>query len=164
MFDIGLGLDEEGSGYENIYIRGLILGLAPKAIASKVEEIAAYSELGKFLEMPIRTYSEGMRLRLVFAIATSIEGDIILMDEWIAVGDANFRRKTHERLRDKAFGSGIVVLASHDTSLLREMCNVGLHIESGTVKRFGPLEEVLTSLEQEYGQPAPVEVEEPAVG
>ena len=147
MFDIGLGLDEEATGYENIYIRGLILGLSPKEIDRRVNDIAAYSDLGDYLDLPFRTYSEGMRLRLVFAIATSIDGDIILMDEWIAVGDAAFRRKTHERLRDKTFSSGIVVLASHDTGLLREICNVALHLEGGTVRKFGPIEDVLAELE-----------------
>lgn len=146
MFDIGLGLDEESTGYENIYIRGLILGLSAREIDAKVEEVAEYSELGKYLEMPIRTYSEGMRLRLFFAIAVAVEGDVILMDEWIAVGDAAFRRKTHERLREKVYRSGIVVLASHDTSLLREICNLGLFLEGGRVRRFGPLDDVLEEL------------------
>lgn len=149
MFDIGLGLDEEATGYENIFIRGLILGLKASEITKKAEEIAEYSELGDYLNMPMRTYSEGMRLRLVFAIATALDGDIILMDEWIAVGDADFRRKTHSRLEEKTFSSGIVVLASHDTALLRKMCNLGLHLENGSVKNFGPLEEVLESIEAE---------------
>src|ERR1700748_129080 len=85
MFDIGLGMDEEASGYENIRIRGLILGLTPEEIDARIPEIAEFAELGDYLELPIRTYSSGMLLRLVFAIAASVEGDIILMDEWIAV-------------------------------------------------------------------------------
>ncbi len=93
MFDIGLGMDEEASGYENIRIRGLILGLTPEEIEARVPEIAEFAELGDYLELPIRTYSSGMLLRLVFSIAASIHGDIILMDEWIAVGDAQFPQK-----------------------------------------------------------------------
>ncbi|HLZ03196.1 MAG TPA: ABC transporter ATP-binding protein [Bradyrhizobium sp.] len=146
MFDIGLGMDEEASGYENIRIRGLILGLTPEEIEARVPEIAEFAELGDYLELPIRTYSSGMLLRLVFSIAASIHGDIILMDEWIAVGDAQFRKKTHDRLLDITNQSGIVVLASHDHGLLRDMCNLGLHLDGGRVRAFGPLENVLKEL------------------
>jgi ABC-2 type transport system ATP-binding protein/lipopolysaccharide transport system ATP-binding protein len=146
MFDIGLGLDEEASGYENIMVRGLILGLSPKEIAERTAEIAEFSELGAYLELPIRTYSSGMLLRLMFAIAVTINGDIILMDEWIAVGDASFRLKTHARLQEITAKSGIVVLASHDMEMLRETCNLGLHLEGGRVRGFGKLDDVLAEL------------------
>jgi ABC-2 type transport system ATP-binding protein len=147
MFDIGLGLDEEASGYENIAVRGLILGLTPKEIDAKAQAIADYSELGPYLELPVRTYSSGMLLRLVFAIAVSLEGDIILMDEWIAVGDASFRKKTHDRLTDFTTRSNILVLATHDQQLLRQTCNLGLYLEGGRVQMFGPIEEVLAVFE-----------------
>ncbi len=146
MFDIGLGMDEEATGYENIRIRGLILGLTPEQIEERVAEIAEFAELGDYLELPIRTYSSGMLLRLVFSIAASIHGDIILMDEWIAVGDAQFRKKTHDRLQKITEQSGIVVLASHDHGLLRDTCNLGLHLEGGRVRAFGPLDDVLKEL------------------
>jgi ABC-2 type transport system ATP-binding protein len=146
MFDIGLGMDEEATGYENIRIRGLILGLTPEEIEERVAEIAEFAELGDYLELPIRTYSSGMLLRLVFSIAASIHGDIILMDEWIAVGDAQFRKKTHDRLQSITEQSGIVVLASHDHGLLRDTCNLGLHLEGGRVRAFGPLDDVLKEL------------------
>jgi len=146
MFDIGLGMDEEATGYENIKIRGLILGLTPEEIEERVAEIAEFAELGDYLELPIRTYSSGMLLRLVFSIAASIHGDIILMDEWIAVGDAQFRKKTHDRLQNITEQSGIVVLASHDHGLLRDTCNLGLHLEGGRVRAFGPLDDVLKEL------------------
>jgi ABC-2 type transport system ATP-binding protein/lipopolysaccharide transport system ATP-binding protein len=146
MFDIGLGMDEEASGYENIRTRGLILGLSPQEIDDRIPEIAEFAELGDYLELPIRTYSSGMLLRLVFSIAASIHGDIILMDEWIAVGDAQFRKKTHDRLQDITMRSGIVVLASHDHGLLRDTCNLGLYLDGGRVHAFGPLEDVLKEL------------------
>lgn len=146
MFDIGLGMDEEATGYENIRIRGLILGLTPEEIDARVPEIAEFAGLGDYLELPIRTYSSGMLLRLVFSIAASIHGDIILMDEWIAVGDAQFRKKTHDRLQDITNHSGIVVLASHDYGLLRDTCNFGLYLEGGRARAFGPLEDVLKEL------------------
>jgi ABC-2 type transport system ATP-binding protein len=146
MFDIGLGMDEEASGYENIRIRGLILGLSPEEIEQRMAEIAEFAELGDYLELPVRTYSSGMLLRLFFSIAASIHGDIILMDEWIAVGDAQFRKKTHGRLLDITNRSGIVVIASHDHSLLRDLCNLGLYLDGGRVRAFGALDDVLKEL------------------
>ncbi|XUM22141.1 ABC transporter ATP-binding protein [Bradyrhizobium oligotrophicum S58] len=146
MFDIGLGMDEEASGYENIRTRGLILGLSPEEIEERVPEIVEFAELGDYLELPIRTYSSGMLLRLVFSIAASIHGDIILMDEWIAVGDAQFRKKTHGRLQEITNRSGIVVLASHDHGLLRDTCNLGLYLDGGRVRAFGALDDVLKEL------------------
>ncbi|MGJ5178179.1 ABC transporter ATP-binding protein [Bradyrhizobium oligotrophicum] len=146
MFDIGLGMDEEASGYENIRTRGLILGLSPEEIEQRVPEIAEFAELGDYLELPIRTYSSGMLLRLVFSIAASIHGDIILMDEWIAVGDAQFRKKTHDRLQQITLRSGIVVLASHDHGLLRDTCNLGLYLDGGRVRAFGDIEDVMKEL------------------
>jgi ABC-2 type transport system ATP-binding protein/lipopolysaccharide transport system ATP-binding protein len=146
MFDIGLGMDEEASGYENIRTRGLILGLSPEEVEERVPEIVDFAELGEYLELPIRTYSSGMLLRLVFSIATSLHGDIILMDEWIAVGDTHFRKKTHDRLQEITGASGIVVLASHDFGLLRDTCNLGLYLEGGRPRAFGPLEDVLKEL------------------
>jgi ABC-2 type transport system ATP-binding protein len=149
MFDIGIGMDEEASGYENISVRGLILGLSPQEIEAKTQDIADYSELGPYLKLPIRTYSSGMLLRLVFAIAVSLEGDIVLMDEWIAVGDASFRKKTHQRLTDMTNRSNIVVLASHDISLLSTTCNLGLHLDGGRVVRFGPIADVIAGFESD---------------
>jgi len=146
MFDIGLGMDEEASGYENIRTRGLILGLSPEEIEERVPEIVEFAELGDYLELPIRTYSSGMLLRLVFSIAASIHGDIILMDEWIAVGDAQFRKKTHGRLQEITLRSGIVVLASHDHGLLRDTCNLGLYLDGGRARAFGAIDDVLKEL------------------
>jgi ABC-2 type transport system ATP-binding protein len=151
MFDIGLGFDDEGNGYENIYIRGLIMGLTREQIAAKMPEIAEFSELGGYLDLPVRTYSAGMSLRLMFAIATSLEGDIILMDEWLAVGDAEFRHKANARLRKLTEGAGILVLASHDMSLLRETCTLGMHIEAGKVRNFGKIGDVIADSERPAG-------------
>lgn len=143
MFDIGLGIDAEASGYENIYMRGLILGLSEREIEAKTQEIAAFSELGSYLDLPVRTYSSGMAMRLMFSIATSIEGNIVLMDEWIAVGDQDFRQKANVRLKEVTDRAGILVIASHDPGLLRGLCNLGLVLEHGRIKHFGPIGEVL---------------------
>ena len=147
LFDINLGLDDEATGYENIFMRGLVMGMTRGEIEAKAESIAAYSELGSALDMSIRTYSAGMVLRLMFAIATSIEGDVILMDEWLAVGDRSFREKANQRLRELVSRTGILVIASHDMGLLRDICTLGLHLESGRVRNFGPIEEVIAAME-----------------
>jgi ABC-2 type transport system ATP-binding protein len=143
MFDIGIGIDAEATGYENITMRGLILGLTERQIAEKTEEIADFSELGEYLNLPVRTYSSGMAMRLMFSIATSIEGNIVLMDEWIAVGDKGFREKANRRLTQVTARAGILVIASHETDMLAKLCNLGLSLEAGRVKRFGPIEQVL---------------------
>ncbi len=155
MFDIGLGLDEDATGHENIYIRGLVMGLSPREIARERERIVEFSELGIYLDFPIRTYSTGMKLRLMFAIATSIKGDIILLDEWIAVGDAGFRKKTDAHLRTITERSGILVMASHDLSLVRNICNLGLHLEHGGMCNFGPIEDVIAGMVNPAETPEP---------
>lgn len=145
LTDIGAGADDESTGYENIRLRSLLLGLSAREIEEKTSEIAAFSELGEYLHLPVRTYSAGMLLRLMFAIATSIEGNIVLMDEWIAVGDSSFRRKANDRLRAIAGRAGILVIASHDEGILREMCTLGLRLDAGRVQQFGPIREVLAA-------------------
>ncbi len=148
MFDIGVGFDDEGNGYENILIRGLIMGRTKAQITEKMPEIAEFSELGEYLDLPVRTYSAGMSMRLMFAIATSLEGDIILMDEWLSVGDTEFRHKANARLRKITEESGILVLASHDTRLLQDICTLGMHIEGGKVRSFGKIGDVIADMEK----------------
>jgi ABC-type polysaccharide/polyol phosphate transport system ATPase subunit len=143
MFDIGLGIDPEATGYENIIIRGLYLGLSRREIEEKVEAIAEFSELGDFLNMPVYTYSSGMNIRLAFAVSTSIKPEILLLDEWIGAGDANFARKAEERVSEIVRESSILVLASHNMQLLSEWCNKALWLEHGKVKAFGDFESVL---------------------
>ena len=143
LFDIVTGVDEESTGYENIFIRGLIMGLSEKEIKAKTAEIAEFSELGFYLDFPIRTYSTGMMLRLMFSIATAVPGDIILMDEWLTVGDQQFKFKAQERLIAMTEQTGILVLASQEERMLRQFCNVALRLEGWRVVQFGPVDEVL---------------------
>ena len=145
LFDLSLGMDMEGTGYENIQLRGLMLGMTRRQIARKMDEIAEFTDLGDYLAMPIRTYSSGMRLRLAFAVSTCIEADILLLDEWLSVGDAHFVEKAQKRLRDMISRSGILVLASHNNELIRTMCNKAVFLEKGRIVSFGPCEEVLRS-------------------
>src|SRR5882724_2339968 len=144
MFDIGIGFDHEATGYENIMLRGMMMGLTRREIEERTEEIAAFSELDEYLDLPLRTYSAGMTLRLMFSIATSVAGDIILMDEWISVGDESFQNKAQKRMLEITGKAGILVIASHDLNTLRQHCNLGMRLEKGRVADFGPIEEVLS--------------------
>jgi len=142
IFDLGIGMDPEASGYENIQFRGLYLGLTRAEIRAVTGEIAEFTELGSFLDMPIKTYSAGMHARLAFAISTCIKPEILLLDESIAAGDAAFMDKAKRRLADFVAHAGILVLASHSESIIREMCNRAILLEHGQVLASGSVDEV----------------------
>ena len=148
LFDVTLGMDIEGTGYENIIRRGMLLGLTPKQIDGRLDDIIEFTELGDYLAVPVRTYSSGMVLRLAFAISTTIEPEILLMDEWIAAGDSEFMKKAEARLASLVERSGIMVIASHSNKLVRDICNKAIHLEKGQVVRMGPVEEVIAAYEQ----------------
>ncbi len=133
MLSISLGMDPEATGYENIFLRGAIMGLMPREIRALVDEIVSFSDLGAYIYMPVRTYSSGMAMRLAFAISTSISADIILMDEWLSVGDASFSEKAQGRLRAVLDKAKILVLASHNETLVRSHCNKIMHLDHGVI-------------------------------
>jgi ABC-2 type transport system ATP-binding protein/lipopolysaccharide transport system ATP-binding protein len=160
IFDFTLGLDFDATGYENISLQGMLLGLTRKSVAALTDEIAAFTGLGAYLDMPIRTYSAGMLTRLAFAVATSIDPEVLLMDEWIATGDAAFFEKAEARLQALVERAGILVLASHNANLLRRYCNVALWLEHGRIRLMGPVDDVLkaaglAAAELEKGARAP---------
>lgn len=133
LLDISLGMDGEATGYENIRIRGLLMGLSLKEIDALTDEIAEFSDLGDYLNMPMRTYSSGMSMRLGFAVSTSIHADIVLMDEWLSVGDADFKEKASERLNKMVDTASILVIASHDLGLIEKTCNKIITMEHGRI-------------------------------
>lgn len=134
LIDISLGMEPEATGYENIFLRGIIMGLKPSEIEGKIDGIAEFSELGEdFLNMPVRTYSSGMMLRLAFAVSTAIRSDIVLMDEWLSVGDAAFNEKAKQRLSEVVENSAILVLASHSPDLVHQMCNRVFSFQHGHI-------------------------------
>lgn len=147
LFDITVGMDMEANGYENIRLRGLFLGMHPDEIDARIDDIVAFSELGDFLAMPVRTYSSGMLVRLAFAVSTSFEPDILLLDEMIGAGDASFMKKAETRLHRFIEGADVMFLASHANSTLREFCNKGMLLERGKLIEYGPLNEVLARYE-----------------
>lgn len=133
LLDLSMGLDPDATGFENIYLRGVLDGLHPKEIRDKTDEIADFSELGEYLNLPVRTYSSGMMLRLAFAISTSIEADIIIMDEWLSVGDADFSAKAATRLESLVDKASILILASHSPELVSRVCNRQIRLEHGRI-------------------------------
>ena len=133
MLSLVVGIDVEANAYENMYLRGKILGFSNSYINSKVDDIAAFSELGKFLDYPIRTYSHGMLMRLAFAISTHLDADILLMDEWLSVGDSDFNAKANAKLNSLIDKSRILFLASHDKSLIKKVCNKVIMLDNGKV-------------------------------
>jgi len=131
LLDLSLGIDPSATGLENIRLRGRIAGLSAKEIEAKMDEIGAFTGLGPFLAMPLKTYSAGMQARLAFAVATAVDADVLLMDEWIAVGDAQFQKIAHARLLSLVERAGILVLASHDLDLIRLYCNKVMRMDAG---------------------------------
>jgi len=133
LLDVSMGLDPDATGFENIYLRGILDGLKPVRIRSKIDEIAEFTELGEYLNLPVRTYSSGMMLRLAFAISTSVEADILIMDEWLSVGDQSFSIKASKRLEELIGKTSILVVASHDHSLINQVCNRKIQLERGRI-------------------------------
>ncbi|NWF48004.1 ABC transporter ATP-binding protein [Hydrogenophaga sp. D2P1] len=133
LLDVSTGVDPDATGFENIYLRGIMNGFKPSMIRSKIDEIADFTELGEYLNLPVRTYSSGMMLRLTFAISTSIQADILLMDEWLSVGDADFREKAAKRLKALVDNASILVIASHNPELIDNVCNKKLQLEHGKI-------------------------------
>jgi lipopolysaccharide transport system ATP-binding protein len=134
LIDISLGTDPEATGRENIYMRGALLGMSRAQIKQEIDAIIDFSELGDFVDMPLRTYSTGMHLRLAFAVSTIVRPEILLMDEWLSVGDEGFKRKAEERMTELVASTHILVLASHSRDLILHTCNRVIWLEHGKIK------------------------------
>jgi ABC-type polysaccharide/polyol phosphate transport system ATPase subunit len=143
LLDVSVGMMADATGRENIILRGMYMDIHPREMRAKVDEIAEFTGLGAFLDMPVRTYSAGMSVRLAFAVTTSIRPEILLMDEWISAGDEKFLDKAHRRLTEFIDRSSIVVLASHSVPLLREWCNRGVFLSQGRVACSGGIDEAI---------------------
>jgi len=143
LISISLGINPEFTGRENIYIRGALLGLRKREVNDKIDEIIAFTDLGDFIDMPVRTYSSGMQMRLGFSVSTIFTPEILLMDEWLSVGDEGFKEKAENRLKHLINSTKILILASHSQELLQKTCTRILWLEHGTVKMDGKPEEVL---------------------
>ncbi len=151
MLAVGVGMYEDASGFENITSGGLYLGMTRDEIAAKTDEIAAFTELGDYLSLPLFTYSAGMRTRLSFAIATAMDAEILLLDEVLGTGDAHFAAKAAARFHELLDRSSIIVVASHDQSLISRVCNKALLIAEGRAVAYGPAQEVLDAYRRMNG-------------
>ncbi|GGH22400.1 ABC transporter ATP-binding protein [Alsobacter metallidurans] len=143
LLDITLGMDEDLTGRENIALRAAFAGLTRRELAERMDEIAEFCELGAFLDLPMRTYSSGMALRVAFAVSTALTPDILLIDELIAVGDAGFAAKARARIESLMDRTAILVLASHSAEILESYCNKAIRMEGGRVVAAGTVREVV---------------------
>ncbi len=142
LIDIGLGINPESSGRDNIFMRGALLGLPKNEIQNRFDEIVDFSELHKFIDLPVRTYSSGMQMRLGFSVSMVIQPQILVMDEWLSVGDENFRQKAERKMNDMVQQTEILILASHSRELIENTCQRVIWLENGAVRLDGPTLEV----------------------
>lgn len=142
MLELGSGFDMDMSGRENIFLNGAILGYDEDFLKEKYEEIVEFSELGMFIDTPIRNYSSGMLARLAFSVATIVVPEILIVDEILSVGDENFQNKSHEKMMELMSGGTTVLFVSHNMQQIRDMCTRVLWIDGGDQKMIGPVEEV----------------------
>lgn len=133
VLELGAGMDPELSGYENIIRMGILLGMSMREISERTKEIEEFTQLGDFLQLPVRTYSSGMATRLMFAVATSTQPDILLVDEIFGMGDAEFQVKAKQRMESLIKSVGIFVFASHNNDLIKAYCNRFFRLEHGAV-------------------------------
>lgn len=151
MLELGAGFDLELTGRENIYLNGAVLGYTKKYLDSKINEIIEFSELGDFIEMPIRSYSSGMMARLAFSIASVVEPEILIVDEILSVGDASFQKKSRNRMEELMKGGATVLFVSHDIEQIEELCDKVIWLDHGTCKMFGEGKEICRLYKESQG-------------
>lgn len=148
LLDISMGMDAELTGAENIVLRGVLVGMSLREARAMTPEIAEFSELGGYLDLPLRTYSSGMRLRLAFAVSTARRHDILLLDELIGVGDASFAAKARKRVEELMDSASILGLASHNADIIRQYCNRAVLLRGGAIAADGAVEHVLAEYQR----------------
>lgn len=152
LLELGAGFDLQYTGAENIYLYGAMLGYTKEFIQSKYQDIIEFSELGDFINVPVKNYSSGMKARLGFSIATVVEPEILILDEVLSVGDAKFRKKSERRIRDM-FDQGVTVLfVSHSLAQVKSLCNKAILLEKGQMIASGSIEEVSTLYSEKLGR------------
>lgn len=147
MLELGSGFDHDLTGRENVFLNGAILGYSEQFLKDKYDEIVEFSELGKFIDIPLRNYSSGMLMRLAFSIATVVNPDILIVDEILAVGDADFQEKSKKRMLELMGGGTTVLFVSHSLEQIREMCQRVVWLEHGEIKEHGRTKEICNRYE-----------------
>lgn len=158
LFELALGFEMEANGWKNILYRGYLQGESRRGIRAKAQQIADFSELGEFLDIPVRYYSAGMLVRLAFSIATAIEPEILLIDEVLGAGDLAFQEKARKRMDDMMEQARLLVVVSHDLQTLPELCERGVWLEKGRVRLDGPIDKVIAAYQGHVHQRRPVAV------
>ncbi len=148
LFDIALGFEPDANGWENIKYRAYLLGESPRSLRKKIDAIAAFTELGDFLDMPVRFYSSGMMVRLAFSISTAVEPEVLLLDEVLAAGDMAFQIKSRERMREMMGQARLMVLVSHDLPAMTALCNRAVWLHHGQVRMEGNPFEVVSAYQR----------------
>ena len=143
LFELSLGFEMEASGRQNIFYRGYLQGETPRSMRARMQEIADFCELGRYLDIPVRFYSAGMQVRLAFAIATTIKPEILLVDEVLSAGDMAFQAKARQRMRDMMSRAKIIVVVSHDLDTLPAVCDTGIWLHQGRVQMIGSMQSVI---------------------
>lgn len=151
LFDLGVGLEMDASGRENILFRGLLQGLSPKEVSEREAEIVEFADLGPFIDMPVSSYSSGMVVRLAFSVATFLEGDILLVDEIFAAGDHAFQQRAQRRMEMMISAAGLFVFTSHNLSLVSELCSRGIFLDKGRIVFDGPVDDAITAYLEHVG-------------
>jgi len=149
LLEIGTGFHPELSGRENIFLNGAVLGMRRREIEQKFDEIVAFSNLERFLEMPVKHYSSGMYMRLAFAVAAHLEPEILIVDEVLAVGDAEFQKKCLGKMNEVAEGGRTVLFVSHNAAALQRLCKTGVYLERGQLKNYGEMRSILSEYQAE---------------
>jgi lipopolysaccharide transport system ATP-binding protein len=151
LIDPAAGMDQDSTGRENIRLRGLYRNLDAAGQAALEEEVVSFAGLGEFIDVPIKGYSAGMSVRLAFALATAMQPQILLMDEWFLAGDAAFMQKAEARLANLVSAADILVIATHDMAIVRRWCNRAIRLEAGRIMADGPVEEVIGTMQPQPG-------------
>jgi ABC-2 type transport system ATP-binding protein/lipopolysaccharide transport system ATP-binding protein len=151
MLELGSGFDMEMTGRENVFLNGAILGYSEAFLKAKYDEIVEFSEIEEFIDVPIRNYSSGMTARLAFAVATVVEPEILIVDEVLAVGDANFQEKSKRRMMELMGGGTTVLFVSHSLPQIREMCDRVVWLDHGKLKMIGDTQQVCDAYEASLG-------------
>jgi len=147
LLTIGAGFQSDLTGRDNIFLNGVYMGFATDEIRSRFDEIVEFSELGEFIDMPVRTYSSGMRARLAFSIAASVRPEILIIDEVMGVGDRKFRKKSQARMKEIIGESKALVVVSHSMATIRDLCSRVVWLEKGKLAAQGPVDEIVAKYE-----------------
>lgn len=153
LFDIALGFEPDASGWDNIRYRSYLLGETPRTVKKKIDQIAEFSELGDFLNIPVRYYSSGMMVRLAFSISTAVEPEVLLIDEVLGAGDLAFQIKAKQRMREMMASARLMVLVTHEIPTLEQICNRAIWLQHGTAMMDGKPDEVVAAYKASVNTP-----------